>query len=153
MYLDCSRQGRCRDRRKIILKNNRDICGVTQKAFVFNDEGKFLVLKRTAEAPSKPNKWDLPGGSVDFGENPYESIEREIREEAGIEVEDLEPFDVWGEVDQDNEFWTTIAYRAKVKSGEVKLSYEHDDCKWVTSEGFAKFCESKRFMKFLEKLK
>lgn len=110
-----------------------------------------MILKRTETAPSKPNKWDLPGGSLDFGENPYESIEREIREEAGIGVEDLEPFDVWAEVDQDGEFWTTIAYRAKVKSGEVKLSYEHNDYKWVTCEEFPQFCDSKRFLKFLQK--
>lgn len=132
---------------------SRNNVGVTQKAFVFNDEGKFLIMKRTESAPSKPNAWDLPGGSIDFGENPYESIEREIREEAGIEVEDVRPFDVWGEVDQDKEFWTTIAYRAKVKSGEIKLSYEHNDYKWVTCEEFPKYSQSKRFLKFLSRLK
>lgn len=132
--------------------NGRNFCGVTQKAFVFNDKGEVLIMKRTETAPTKPNKWDLPGGSLDFGENPYESIEREINEEAGLEVENIEPFDVWSEIDQDKEFWTTIAYRAKAKSTEVKLSYEHNDYKWVSCDEFANFCDSKRFLRFVSKL-
>lgn len=135
------------------MKNGRDICGVTQKAFVFNDQGEILILKRTETAPSKPNKWDLPGGSLDFGENPYESIEREIKEEADLEVQHVEPFDVWSEIDQDKEFWTTIAYRASAKSTEVQLSYEHNEFKWVTKEEFSNFCDSKRFLRFLSKLR
>lgn len=133
------------------LKNGRDICGVTQKAFVFNGDDKILILKRTETAPSRPNKWDLPGGSLDFGENPYESIEREIKEEAGLEVQYVAPFDIWSEIDQDGEFWTTIAYRVEVKSTEVKLSYEHSEFKWVTKEDFPDYCDSNRFLSFLTK--
>jgi 8-oxo-dGTP pyrophosphatase MutT (NUDIX family) len=72
--------------------------GVSQKAVILDDDGNILVLLRGA-APTDPFKWDLPGGGLEFGEDPYESIRREVREETGLEVEDLTPFDIEAHVD------------------------------------------------------
>lgn len=134
-------------------KGREEKIGVTQKAFVFDGKGKFLIIRRTETAPSKPNKWDLPGGAIDFGEDPIDSIHREIKEETGLEIEGLRPFDTTSKVDEDGEFWTTIAYCAKAKSNNVKLSFEHNDLKWVTFKEFSKYTDSKRFLKFLTALK
>jgi 8-oxo-dGTP diphosphatase len=124
--------------------------GVTQKAFILKKDGKVLIVRRSATAPSKPNCWDLPGGGIDFGEDPRESICREIKEETGLEVSDLEPFDVVSTINNLGEFWVTIAWRACTKSDKVQLSYEHDDFKWVDLDKIPKFTDSKRFAKFLE---
>jgi 8-oxo-dGTP pyrophosphatase MutT (NUDIX family) len=135
------------------LKNGRDISGVTQKAFVLNKKGEILILRRSETAPRNAFKWDLPGGVLEFREQPYEAIEREIKEEAGIEVTGIEPFDVWSETDDIGEFWTTIAYRAQAKSEEIMLSYEHDQYQWVTPKEFAKYCDRPRFLQFIKRLK
>lgn len=47
-------------------------------------ENKVLLLKR-AENPSK-GLWGLPGGHVERGDDVFETIEREVREEAGVQV-------------------------------------------------------------------
>lgn len=47
--------------------------------------GKFLLLKR-AQDKKYPNKWALPGGKVDEGENPRQAILRESLEETGIDI-------------------------------------------------------------------
>ncbi len=38
--------------------------------------------------------WDLPGGGIEFGENPDATVIREIREETAIIVDSLKFFDV-----------------------------------------------------------
>lgn len=49
-------------------------------------DNQYLLLKRSAEDESDANCWDLPGGGVDFGEQPLDSAIREAREEAGINI-------------------------------------------------------------------
>jgi 8-oxo-dGTP diphosphatase len=109
---------------------------LTQKTFVFNPEGKFLALFRTASAPSRPLKWDLPGGAYEIGENPKESAEREIREETGLEVRDLRPLTLVGVHNEIREYWVRVAYTAQTDQTEVKLSFEHQDYRWVTKDEF-----------------
>ena len=135
--------------------------GVSQKAIIFNKEGKFLTLQRTNTAPSNPNKWDLPGGDLDFGEDAIKGITREIKEETGLEIENIKPFDVESHINNKNEFWVTIAYTAKIKSDKihpdrnfcrVKLSFEHNDFKWVTKEEFLKLESSEKLKRFVKNL-
>lgn len=50
-------------------------------------EGKILmVLRNEPECPAAHLKWEFPGGKVDFGETPEESVAREILEETGVSV-------------------------------------------------------------------
>jgi mutator protein MutT len=50
-------------------------------AIVRNDDGDILITRR-----SDDGTWDLPGGAVEPGESPSESIRREVREETGLDV-------------------------------------------------------------------
>ncbi len=50
---------------------------------VLNNEGKLLIIKRY-------NKWDLPKGKIDRGENPQEAALREVKEECGIHGMEME---------------------------------------------------------------
>ena len=125
--------------------------GITQKVVVFDRDGKFLTIQRSKTAPVHALCWDLPGGELEYGEDPVSGIKRETTEEAGIEISNIKPFDVYGK-DHGNDvgFWVTIAYRAEAVSTDVKLSYEHDDFKWVTAEEFLKLPSSEKLVKFIE---
>ena len=60
-----------------------------------NDRGQVLLLLRDDKpAIPYPNMWDLPGGRVEDGETPKVCIRREMREELGLEIEDIQPFAV-----------------------------------------------------------
>ena len=68
--------------------------GIGVKAFIVN-EGKLLMIRRRANDPHNPNKWDLPGGRIKLGEeSPQNGLKRETMEEAGINIEILLPLDV-----------------------------------------------------------
>ncbi|MGZ0220708.1 MAG: NUDIX hydrolase, partial [Acidimicrobiales bacterium] len=57
-------------------------------AVIERDDGRWLMVR-----PVYRKGWALPGGFIDGGETPTEAIQRELREELGIEVV-LEP-DPW----------------------------------------------------------
>ncbi len=66
-------------------------------------EGKYLVLKRSANEKKFPNRWTVPGGKLttedyvhlpkdtpDYWYNVLErTLRREVKEEAGIEIAKL----------------------------------------------------------------
>ena len=55
-------------------------------AAIIEDKGKFLITQRP-ENVHNGDRWEFPGGKVDFGEDPRYALEREIDEELGIKVE------------------------------------------------------------------
>ena len=62
---------------------------VTAGAIIFNQAGEILVLKHRFRAGSG---WGLPGGFLERGEQPIDALRRELHEELGLEIEDVEIF-------------------------------------------------------------
>lgn len=51
---------------------------VTVKALIKNNKGEVLLVKE------KSDRWDLPGGGLNHGEEPEDGIKRELLEELGV---------------------------------------------------------------------
>lgn len=134
-----------------VMENNNRKIGVSQKAILFQEDGKFLTIRRSKTAPSRPLHWDLPGGDFDFGEDAKEGMIREIKEETDLEVDELKVIDAISEFNDENEFWVTIYYTAQPATIVVKLSYEHDDFKWVTPGEFQQLEAAPKNKKFVER--
>jgi len=67
---------------------------------LFDEQGRVLLLKRQdLEIPEADRRWELPGGSIEFGETASECLIREFREETGFLVEVIRMIDfVWSNI-------------------------------------------------------
>ncbi len=65
-------------------KPERDIPSM---AVVFNEKGEILLSRRYKPGDWAHEKWNLPGGIIDYGENPKDTAVREVQEETGINVQ------------------------------------------------------------------
>jgi len=61
----------------------------TAGAVVFNDAGEVLLLKHRFRSGSG---WGIPGGFLENGEQPEEALRRELHEEIGLELRQVEIF-------------------------------------------------------------
>lgn len=59
---------------------------VSAAVVIADPEGRVLLLDHRVRARSG---WGLPGGFLEYGEQPHEGIMREIREETKLELDDL----------------------------------------------------------------
>jgi 8-oxo-dGTP diphosphatase len=53
---------------------------------------KFLLLKETMH---HGDIWDLPGGKIEYGEEPTQALVREVREEVDISIQVLKSIGIW----------------------------------------------------------
>ena len=60
---------------------------ITAGAVVLNKERHVLLLKHVFR---KGSGWGIPGGFLEKGEQPEEAVRRELREEAGVEIDRAE---------------------------------------------------------------
>ena len=71
---------------------------ITACAFVYHDfDGvvKLFLPKRADTKKFLPGIYELPGGHIDFGEDPVDGLKREITEELGMTVQVGDPFAVF----------------------------------------------------------
>jgi 8-oxo-dGTP diphosphatase len=59
----------------------------TAGALIFDDRGRILLLEHVFRPDSG---WGIPGGFLARGEQPEEGMRRELREEVGLELVDVE---------------------------------------------------------------
>ena len=103
---------------------------IAAKAFIIKD-GKLFMMKRRANDPHKPGAWDIPGGRLDFGESPYDGLTREVKEEISSEVDIIMPIDVQHFTRDDGQHITLIMFLCHLRNGDMKLSEEHQEYKWI----------------------
>jgi 8-oxo-dGTP diphosphatase len=126
-----------------------------QKAVVFHpvERNKFLALKRWFGDTSRPGKWDLAGGNVQFGKAVDEELQREIMEEAGITVADIRPVCVKSNFIEVTQIYNLfIGYSCIANSTDIKLSEEHIEYRWVTKNEFLRLDSAKYLMEMVHLL-
>lgn len=64
------------------------VLGVLQR-----NDGKYLITQRRLDKEWAPGHWEIPGGGVRAGESSKEAVVREIKEETGIDVSNVEVAD------------------------------------------------------------
>src|SRR3989338_5321969 len=108
---------------------------VATKAFI-NFRGKILILRESNTYTDGTNaeKYDVAGGRLTPGEKFNDALQREIKEETGLDVDIGKPFHIgeWRPVVR-GEQWQVVGifFECFAKSEEVILSEDHDGYEWI----------------------
>lgn len=54
---------------------------------VLHEDRALLIRRNEPELPELHDKWEFPGGKIEFGENPAQACQREVLEETGIRIQ------------------------------------------------------------------
>ena len=96
---------------------------VSVAALVTNEEGKILLVN------SPWRGWEYPGGLIEPGETFQEALRREIREEAGVEVEITGFVGICKNIEKNI---VNIDFTCRYISGELTPSEESTEVIWAT---------------------
>lgn len=109
-----------------------------QKCIIVDDKGRILALRRGPNDARRPGCWDLPGGNYEDGEDVNEAIKREIMEETSLKAYSLKPIYIASSIGKTYKNITVFALTQLCSKweGEVKISDEHTEYRWVTPDEF-----------------
>ena len=100
-------------------------------------DGRALVARRTR--PPAAALYSLPGGLVEPGETLSQAALRELREETGVEAEDLGLLGPVEVIDRDADgrvrhHFVVMAHAARWRAGEPRALAEADAVAWVDGD-------------------
>jgi len=99
------------------------------------DAGRILLCRISSELPRWKGAWTLPGGGLEFGEQPEAAMIREVEEETGLQVRghSIAAVDSIYDDTEDEQFHgIRILYQAEVVGGSLRheTTGSTDRCEW-----------------------
>jgi len=126
----------------IIMFDQKNIKTRVIVSAIIKNGDKLLFGRKKENVSPYPNTWHLVGGGIEESEPLEESIKREIREEASIEVKIKEAvgFDDDFESNKDGEMthYIFLVYDAEYVSGELKADDDIVALKWFSKNELPK---------------
>ena len=101
---------------------------VALKALIERD-GKILLVENARDL-----KWQLPGGRMDTGESPEETLQREIREELSIETKPVSVFSAGTFKNSKGEEHLYLVYRCEFAGNKDDIQIDEKEVKsfrWI----------------------
>ena len=126
---------------------------------LINDEEKILILKRSNKVRTYKGLWGGVAGYIEENETPYETALKEIKEEVGLENEDvkfLKKFDPisFSDIYEGERYdWKIFSFLFKIKEKrKVKIDWEHTKYRWIAPFQIKKFDTVPHFKDIVSKL-
>jgi 8-oxo-dGTP diphosphatase len=105
-------------------------------AAIIEENGKVLIGRRKP-GRHMGGKWEFPGGKIELGETPQDSLARELQEELAIRVS-VGQFLCSAFYEGDGVSLELLVYRVERLEGEPAL-IEHEELCWVRPEELTGF--------------
>jgi phosphoglycolate phosphatase len=106
----------------------------TVGALISSPDRKLLMIRTHKWG----DRWGIPGGKIRRGESSVDALHREVLEETGLSIRDIEFVLVQDSIDSQEflrpEHFLLLNYHAVVDSSQVVLNDEAEEFRWVTPE-------------------
>lgn len=104
-----------------------------------NKEIKYLLLYYASGAKAPRDYWDFPKGHIEKGEKEINTVQREVKEETGLEdIKIIEGFKEWMKYffkhGEKTVFKIVTYFLAETKIKNIKISREHIGFEWLSYE-------------------
>jgi mutator protein MutT len=104
------------------VKRGIDYIGVGVGAIIVDGQGRLFLARRGPKARNERGLWEFPGGSVELGERLADALQREIREEYGVEIAVGDLLDVVDHILPDEgQHWVSPTFVCRVVAGEPMI--------------------------------
>lgn len=140
------------------MKKGIDVPGVCVVFYCHDGKGNFIMGKRSKTTRDERGRWDPGGGAIEFGETAEEALVREIKEEYGTDVLEIEFLGYRDAHRTDhsgnNTHWVALDFKVLVNAKKVKNTapLDHDEVDWFTLDNLPKPVHSQLSI-FLRKYK
>ena len=104
---------------------------VPSVAVIITDEENRLLLTRRSVEPGK-GMWCLPGGFVEMGESPRDTVVRETLEETGLEVIPGEIIEAEAKINGFHGDVIIIGYEARKTGGELQAGDDAEEVQYFS---------------------
>jgi len=106
------------------------------KLIIIDNDNKYLLMHRS-DHPVFGVDPDLPGGTLEEGEQPLETMIREVQEEAGIDIDAQQVHKLYQGTDYSTHGTEYSLYSVVVSERpNVTISWEHSSYEWLSREDF-----------------
>lgn len=95
--------------------------------------GDRLLITKKKDTEELKGAWEFPGGTVEYGEDPKETLVREINEELGCTINVDSIFDTEIAISKDGKHFVIIFYLCSITAGTV-INKEHERFEWINKE-------------------
>ena len=130
------------------MKNKR--CTIIGIIGVIRYKNKYLITRRYDPGTPFHNRWQFPGGGLEFGEAPEETLKREIKEEVGLDIDKYKLISIILSKQRNKKSWhgIFISYLCKPKLPlqSIVLNDEATKYKWVTPKEIIDISQDKCFI-------
>lgn len=115
--------------------------GLIVHTLILNEENKVLIIKRASQRKVFPSNWDIPGGTLEPGEDPAEGALREIKEETSLELDEISLYDYTHNIDTEkNKQFIRLIFIGTYEGGEVQVNpEEHEEYAWVDIDNMKEY--------------
>jgi ADP-ribose pyrophosphatase YjhB (NUDIX family) len=126
------------------LQRGVDFIGVTCSFVCHDGKGNILMHKRSKNCRDEQGNWDNGGGAHEFGSTIEETVRREIKEEYGADVLELQYIKTYDAhrtlTDGTPTHWLAVLFAAKVdpKQAHNNEPYKIDEIGWFTLDELPK---------------
>jgi len=101
---------------------------------IIREDQKTLLLRRASGRQSILGKYELPGGRLDYGEQPEDAMARYLKDDAGLVIQSAQLYDVLTYIDHDDRDiqYTFILYLISLSANgnKVRVSQKYDQYAW-----------------------